>query len=137
MYEYEVKEVVRVVDGDTIDVVFDLGFSLFKKERVRLAGIDTPESRTRNLAEKKLGLEAKEKVSFELKNADKIICKTEKEGKYGRILGWIYLDEMASSLNEHLIAQGYAWKYDGGKKNKSLQQLLEIRYSQDTIVDTS
>ena len=137
MYEYEVKEVVRVVDGDTIDVVFDLGFSLFKKERVRLAGIDTPESRTRDLAEKKFGLEAKEKVSFELKNADKIICKTEKEGKYGRILGWIYLDEMASSLNEHLIAQGYAWKYDGGKKNKSLQQLLEVRYSQDTIVDTS
>ena len=137
MYEYEVKEVVRVVDGDTVDVVFDLGFSLFKKERVRLAGIDTPESRTRDLDEKKLGLEAKAKVNFELMNAKKIICKTEKEGKYGRILGWIYLDEMASSLNEHLIASGYAWEYDGGKKNKSLEQLLEIRYSQDTLIDTS
>ena len=60
MYEYKVKEVVKVVDGDTIDVVIDLGFDLSKKERVRLAGIDTPESRTRDLDEKKLGLEAKE-----------------------------------------------------------------------------
>ena len=129
MYTYEVKELIKVVDGDTIDVVFDLGFSLFKKERVRLAGIDTPETRTRNLEEKKLGLEAKEKVSFELAHAKKIVCKTEKEGKYGRILGWIYLNEAASSLNEYLIAQGYAWEYDGGTKIKSLSQLLEVRRS--------
>ena len=59
MYEYKVKEVVKVVDGDTIDVGIDLGFDLFKKERVRLAGIDTPESRTKDLAEKEMGLEAK------------------------------------------------------------------------------
>ena len=100
MYEYAVKEVVRVVDGDTVDVVFDLGFSLFKKERVRLAGIDTPESRTRNLEEKAMGLEAKDKVVHELTSAGSIVCQTEKEGKYGRILGWLYLDGGAGSLNK-------------------------------------
>ena len=80
MYEYKVKEVVKVVDGDTIDVVIDLGFDLSKKERVRLAGIDTPESRTRDLEEKKLGLEAKEHLATNLTNAKQLIISTEKDG---------------------------------------------------------
>jgi len=133
MYEYAVKEVVRVVDGDTVDVIFDLGFSLFKKERVRLAGIDTPESRTRNLEEKAMGLEAKDRVVYKLTSAEQIVCQTEKEGKYGRILGWLYLDGAsrdgftASSLNQELIDEGYAWEYDGGRKTKDLNELKERR----------
>tara|TARA_R100000808_G_scaffold15950_1_gene36343 strand:- start:4401 stop:4844 length:444 start_codon:yes stop_codon:yes gene_type:complete len=123
MYEYAVKEVVRVVDGDTVDVIFDLGFSLFKKERVRLAGIDTPESRTRNLEEKEMGLKAKDRVVYKLDSAEQIICQTEKEGKYGRILGWLYLDGQQLSFNQELIDDGFAWKYDGGKKSKDLNEL--------------
>ena len=127
MYEYAVKEVVRVVDGDTVDVIFDLGFSLFKKERVRLAGIDTPESRTRNLEEKAMGLEAKDRVVYKLTSAEQIVCQTEKEGKYGRILGWLYLDGASGSLNQELIDEGFAWEYDGGRKTKDLNELKERR----------
>ncbi len=127
MYEYAVKEVVRVVDGDTVDVVFDLGFSLFKKERIRLAGIDTPETRTRDLKEKEMGFEAKEKVEKALTAAEMIVCQTEKEGKYGRILGWLFLDGSASSFNKQLIDEGFAWPYLGGQKTKDLNQLRSRR----------
>mgnify|MGYP003114671945 FL=1 len=123
MYEYAVKEVVRIVDGDTVDVVFDLGFSLFKKERIRLAGIDTPETRTRDLEEKEMGLKAKDRVVYKLTSAKQIVCQTEKEGKYGRILGWLYLDGASSSLNQELINDGFAWEYDGGRKTKDLNEL--------------
>ena len=109
MYEYKVKEVVKVVDGDTIDVVIDLGFDLSKKERVRLAGIDTPESRTRDLEEKKLGLEAKEHLSTNLTNAKQLIISTEKDGKYGRMLGTIHMNDDIVSINQQMIDKGYAW----------------------------
>jgi len=123
MYEYKVKEVVKVVDGDTIDVIIDLGFDLSKKERVRLAGIDTPESRTRDLEEKKLGLEAKEYLATNLKEAKEIIIQTEKDGKYGRMLGWITLNDDITPFNQFMIDRGYAWKYDGGTKEKDLNDL--------------
>ena len=123
MYEYKVKEVVKVVDGDTIDVVIDLGFDLFKKERVRLAGIDTPESRTRDLEEKKLGIEAKKHLEFHLLEAKEIIIATEKDGKYGRMLGWITLDDDVTPFNQLMIDRGYAWRYYGGKKEKDLNDL--------------
>ena len=123
MYEYKVKEVVKVVDGDTIDVVIDLGFDLFKKERVRLAGIDTPESRTRDLEEKKLGLEAKKYLEIHLQGANEIIIQTEKDGKYGRMLGWITLDDDVTPFNQFRGDRGYAWQYDGGKKQKDLNDL--------------
>ena len=123
MYEYKVKEVVKVVDGDTIDVVIDLGFDLSKKERVRLAGIDTPESRTRDLEEKKLGLEAKEHLATNLTNAKQLIISTEKDGKYGRMLGTIHMNDDIVSLNQQMIDKGYAWEYDGGKKEKDLNDL--------------
>jgi len=125
MYEYAIKEVVKVVDGDTIDVVIDLGFDLSKKERIRLAGIDTPESRTRDLEEKKMGLEAKEHLQNKLNNCENITVKTEKDGKYGRMLGWLYCED--KSINHAMISEGYAWKYDGGKKVKSLEALKSIR----------
>jgi len=123
MYEYKVKEVVKVVDGDTIDVVIDLGFDLSKKERVRLAGIDTPESRTRDLDEKKLGLEAKEHLSTNLSNANQLMISTEKDGKYGRMLGTIYINDDIVSMNQQMIDKGYAWEYDGGTKEKDLNEL--------------
>jgi len=123
MYEYKVKEVVKVVDGDTIDVIIDLGFDLSKKERVRLAGIDTPESRTRDLDEKKLGLEAKEYLSTNLYNAKQLMISTEKDGKYGRMLGTIHMNDDIVSMNQQMIDKGYAWEYDGGTKEKDLNEL--------------
>ena len=130
MYEYKVREVVKVVDGDTIDVVIDLGFSLFKEERVRLAGIDAPESRTRNLEEKELGLEAKKYLEEHLGAAKEIIISTEKdkeEGKFGRMLGWITLDDNVASFNQIMIDRGYAWGYDGGSKKKDFEELRSKR----------
>jgi micrococcal nuclease len=92
MYEYFVKEVTKVVDGDTIDVIIDLGFDIMFSSRVRLAGIDTPESRTTDKFEKALGLESKEYLKKNFKDAKSIVIKTEKMNsseKYGRILGWL------------------------------------------------
>jgi micrococcal nuclease len=130
MYEYRVKKVVKVVDGDTIDVDIDLGFSISFFSRVRLAGIDTPESRTTNLKEKALGLEVKEKLKKELAAAKDVVIKTEKPDsseKYGRILGWVFLDGSDVSLNQRLINEGYAWTYGGGTKIKDFNELVTKR----------
>jgi|TARA_B100001248_G_scaffold240648_1_gene206772 micrococcal nuclease len=109
-------ELDRVVDGDTVDVILDLGFDVkLHKQRVRLAGIDTPESRTRDLAEKKLGLAAKERLkelcvgTFKIKSLGK--------GKYGRILGIPYTED-GQDICQMLIKEGHAVVYDGGKKSK-------------------
>jgi len=125
MYEYAIKEVLKVVDGDTIDVLIDLGFDLTKKERIRLAGIDTPESRTRNLEEKKMGLEAKEYLQNKLDNCKNLRVKTEKDGKYGRMLGWIHGND--ENINNIMVTEGYAWEYDGGTKEKRLEELRASR----------
>ena len=131
MYQYFVKNVLKVVDGDTIDVEIDLGFDLTKKERVRLGGIDTPESRTRDLDEKKLGLQAKDYLKSLIVNADKLIVRTEKDGKFGRMIGYLYMNPDATvSLNQMLIDEGFAWMYDGGTKKKDLQELLDKRRMQ-------
>jgi micrococcal nuclease len=130
MYEYRVKSVIAVVDGDTIDVDIDLGFDISLAKRVRLAGIDTPESRTKNKEEKVLGLEVKELLKKKLKEAKSIVIKTElpdSTEKYGRILGWIYLDGAELSVNEALIAGGYAWGYMGDTKVKDFEALKAIR----------
>ena len=118
MYEYRIKKVVKVVDGDTVDLEIDLGFSLTKKERCRIAGIDTPECRTRNKAEKQYGQAAKLYMTGLLKNAKELRVRTEKDGKYGRMLGWIYADDNELSLNEQMVVDGYAWQYDGGTKRE-------------------
>ena len=131
MYEYAIKEVVKVVDGDTIDVLIDLGFNLTKKERIRLAGIDTPESRTRNLEEKKMGLEAKEYLQNKLDNCKNLRVKTEKDGKYGRMLGWLHGND--ENINNIMVTEGYAWEYDGGTKNKNFEELKRIRRSKGTM----
>ena len=123
MYEYAIKEVIKVVDGDTIDILIDLGFDLTKKERVRLAGIDTPESRTRDLEEKAMGLEAKDFLERRLTEgmASGLRVKTEKDGKYGRMLGYLFCGE--TNINNEMVYRGYAWVYDGGKKEKDLDEL--------------
>ena len=127
MYEYKVKEIAKVVDGDTVDVIIDLGFGLSKKERCRIAGIDTPEKRTRDLKEKKYGIEATNFMTELLDKAENLIVRTEKDGKYGRMLGWFYCDNVEGSLNNLMIEAGYAWSYDGGTKDGSTDrfQVLE------------
>tara|TARA_B100000287_G_scaffold425115_1_gene470907 strand:+ start:218 stop:685 length:468 start_codon:yes stop_codon:yes gene_type:complete len=141
-YNFRVIEINKVLDGDTIDVTIDLGFDLYKKERVRIAGVDTPEKRTRNLEEKALGLDATEWLKDKLEGAingdDDLIIRTELDGgvgKYGRLLGWCYIGDATVSLNEQMIDQGYAWPYDGGTKQKNFEELREIRRNQGTYVD--
>lgn len=130
MYIYRVKKVHKVVDGDTIDVDIDLGFNVSFYQRVRLAGIDTPESRTTDKYEKELGIEVKKKLAEYLANAKDVVIKTEKPDsteKYGRILGWLYLDGAEKSVNEALIAGGYAWGYMGETKIKDFELLKQRR----------
>ena len=133
-YNFRVTEINRVVDGDTIDVTIDLGFDLFKKERVRVAGVDTPEKRTRNLEEKELGIHAtnwlKKQLEDTIAGDEELIIRTELKGgvgKYGRLLGWLYIGDNIISINEQMIAEGYAWSYDGGTKQKNFEELREIR----------
>jgi micrococcal nuclease len=130
MYEYYVRKVENVVDGDTIDVLIDLGFDILFASRVRLAGIDTPESRTKDLAEKALGLESKEYLKKHLKDAKSVIIKTEKmdsSEKYGRILGWLYINGDTESVNDKMINDGYAWGYMGDTKVKDFDALKKAR----------
>ena len=141
-YNFRVVEINKVLDGDTIDVTIDLGFDLYKKERVRVAGVDTPEKRTRDLEEKALGIDAtnwlKEKLEGALAGDDDLIIRTELVGgvgKYGRLLGWLYLGDGSVSLNEQMIEEGYAWEYDGGTKKKDFEELREIRRLHGTLVE--
>jgi micrococcal nuclease len=130
MFEYYVKSVDKIVDGDTIDVVIDLGFSIYFSSRVRLAGIDTPESRTKDLTEKALGLESKKYLADRIKAAKNVVIRTEKmdsSEKYGRILGWLYLDGEGNSINHEMIEKGYAWGYLGDTKVKDFNALAEAR----------
>jgi endonuclease YncB( thermonuclease family) len=135
-------EINRVVDGDTIDVTIDLGFDLYKKERVRVAGVDTPEKRTRDDEEKALGYDAthwlEDKLNGAISGDDDLVIRTELVGgvgKYGRLLGWLYIGDGEVSLNEQMITEGYAWAYDGGTKQKNFEELREIRRAHGTLVE--
>jgi micrococcal nuclease len=139
-YNFRVTSIDKVLDGDTIDVTIDLGFDLYKKERVRVAGVDTPEKRTRDLEEKELGIHAtnwlKEKLDGAIAGDDDLVIRTELVGgmgKYGRLLGWLYIGDDQVSLNEQMITEGYAWAYDGGTKQKNFEELREIRRSFGTL----
>jgi len=141
-WNYRVRKVVKIVDGDTLDCEFDLGFGITKTERVRVAGVDTPEKRTRDLEEKVLGIDATEWLTTKLEpaasGAAQLFIRTQLDGgvgKYGRVLGWLYIDEQGVSLNELMIDEGYAWVYDGGKKEKDLEALRIIRRSKGSLVD--
>ena len=135
-YIYRIKEIHKVVDGDTIDASIDLGFDISLEKRIRLAGVDTPESRTTDVNEKKLGLEVKEWLKKKLEGQTDIIVKTElpdSTEKYGRILGHLFIGDSEvsavnkkKSVNEMMIESGYAWEYDGGTKKKDFA-LLESK----------
>lgn len=134
MFEYYVKKVSKVVDGDTIDVDIDLGFDISFSSRVRLAGIDTPESRTSDKMEKTLGLESKEYLKKAIDASKVVVIKTEKmdsSEKYGRILGWVFLDGSEVSINQKMIDEGYAWGYMGETKVKDFVALAEKRKSKN------
>ncbi len=122
MYTYKAK-LDRVIDGDTIDVHIDLGFNISTKKRVRFVGINTPESRTRDLKEKALGLAAKDRVKAILNENPSFTLESTEIGKYGRVLGNIYIVMLDGTesltqicLNDQLIKEGHAVKYYGGKR---------------------
>lgn len=137
-YIYRIKSVERVVDGDTIDASIDLGFDISLTKRIRLAGVDTPESRTKDLKEKELGIDAKNWLKHRLEDADDIIIRTElpdSTEKYGRIIGHLYINKEDASLNNQMITEGYALAYDGGTKDKDWEPLREIRRAKGTLVE--
>ncbi len=141
-YNFRVTKVKKVLDGDTIDVVIDLGFDLAKTERVRIAGVDTPEKRTRDLEEKALGIDAtnwlKGKLEEVIKGDTDLVIRTELVGgvgKYGRLLGWLYIGDSNLSINEQMIQLGYAWSYSGGTKKKDFEELREIRRKNGTLLN--
>ena len=116
MFEYNAT-VTRVVDGDTIDAIVDLGFSTFKKVRIRMHGINAPESRTRDLEEKKKGLAAKARLVEMLEeNKNEFILVSHGVGKFGRCLGEIFLNKKENSVNKRLIWEGHGTEYYGGKR---------------------
>ena len=143
-WNYKISSVDRVVDGDTIDITINLGFDLSIKQRVRVAGVDTPEKRTSDHeVEKPLGIDATNWLKNKLEDAkaggDQLTVRTElgsgASGKYGRLLGWLYVGDSTRSLNEEMIEEGYAWSYDGGSKSKNFEELKAIRRSRGTLVE--
>lgn len=144
-YIYRIKSVLKVVDGDTIDAAIDLGFDISLTKRIRLAGVDTPESRTTDANEKKLGLEVKEWLKKKLEDQTDIIVKTElpdSTEKYGRILGHLFIGDnevsavnKKKSVNQMMIDEGFAWTYSGGTKVKNFEELKEIRRQRGTLVE--
>ena len=131
MYEYRCK-VVKIIDGDTVDVDIDLGFGVWlKKERIRLYAIDTPESRTRDLEEKKYGLAAKKFLTGMLDDEGGITLKTQKdaEGKFGRILGelWRTTNYADQSINNYMIDKHHAVMYLGQSKDDIQEQHIKNR----------
>ena len=137
MYTYRCN-VIKIIDGDTVDVDIDLGFGVWlKKQRIRMYGIDTPESRTRDLEEKKYGLAAKEFLTGMLDDDAGILLKTYKDekGKFGRILGEIYIHnneghpqfETEINVNQQMIDDHHAVDYGGGNKEEIEQQHLANR----------
>jgi micrococcal nuclease len=125
-YIYRIKQITRVIDGDTIDADIDLGFDISLSKRIRLAAVDTPESRTSDANEKKYGLESKEWLKHKVENAKNILIKTElpdSTEKYGRIIGHLYINDHEISLNDQMVVEGYAWTYKGDTKKKNFAEL--------------
>ena len=117
-FSYRVKKVTKVVDGDTIDVTLDMGFDILYQQRVRLFGIDTPESRTRDKVEKVYGLKSKKFLQEQIKKSKKVTIKTYKgdeTGKFGRILGDVFID--GKSVNSLMCQKGHAVEYYGQSKD--------------------
>lgn len=112
MYKYNAK-LIRVVDGDTVDALIDLGFNVWVKKRIRLYGIDAPENRTRDLEEKKAGIAAKDRLSELMERCDyKFVLVSHGIGKYGRCLGELFIENSQESVNQTLINEGHAVVYE-------------------------
>jgi len=111
MYHYKIKKINRVIDGDTVDLDIDLGFSITVSHRVRLKDIDAPETRTKDLVEKAEGLAAKAWLEEQLSREGEWIIETYKEDKYGRILGTLYLVGDPVTINERMLNEGIAVPY--------------------------
>jgi len=125
MFEYS-AEVIRIVDGDTLDAEIDIGFDVFVKKRIRLFGIDTWESRTKDLEEKKKGLAAKARLEELLhKNGNKFLLQSHELGKYGRVLGSIILDDDRDAC-DILVEEGHAYNYYGGNKEEARKAAADI-----------
>lgn len=125
MFEYS-AEVLRIVDGDTLDAEIDIGFDVFVKKRIRLFGIDTWESRTRDLEEKKKGLAAKARLKELLEgNGNKFMLQSHELGKYGRVLGSIILDDDRDAC-DILLEEGHAYSYDGGNKEEARAKAADL-----------
>lgn len=139
MYEYKAK-VKKVIDGDTVDCYIDMGFNVGMKVRIRLNGIDTPESRTRDLEEKRYGLGAKRRVEELLEaNDNYFVVLSHGVGKFGRCLGEIFLPgadgQTLVSLNNRLVLEGHAIPYTGGSKEDEKLNLLEARKKSKDYVE--
>lgn len=124
MYEYKIKEIVKVIDGDTVDILIDLGFSVYHKERVRLSGIDTPEMNSKNVLEKEMAKKAKTFITTWLKEQKNLTIKTYKDDKYGRLLGEIF-GNGGVCVNNLLMEKGLAWDYLTDTRDINL--LLELQ----------
>lgn len=114
LYQYRVKEILKVVDGDTVDVIIDLGFDVFLEKRVRMAGVNAPESRTRNLEEKAKGLKTKAWLIEKFNTEKQIIIETSLDnqyGKFGRVLGTFYIGDDLLSVNLEMLSEGLARPY--------------------------
>ena len=114
LYQYKVKEILKVVDGDTVDVIIDLGFDVFLEKRVRMAGVNAPESRTRNLEEKAKGLKTKAWLIEKFNTEKQIIIETSLDnqyGKFGRVLGTFYVGDSLMSVNLEMLSEGLARPY--------------------------
>merc|ERR1719370_1596889 len=140
-YKFRIVKLNRVIDGDTIVVTIDFGFAgLRKVEKVRLAGIDTPEKRTADDYEKYFGIMATEWMTSQLKTVlngkEALTIRAPRKnmcGKFGRMLGWLFVGDDSISLNEKMIEEGFAWAYDGGKKTKDFDELLSKRREKETL----
>lgn len=125
MYEYKITNVLKIIDGDTVDLSLDLGFYVMTIQRIRFDGLDTPELHSKDETERKLAQEAKDFVTKWFEQNKDLVIKTKKDDKYGRMLGEIFCS--GKSLNKTLVEMGYAWEYDGGEKKKDINLLLERR----------
>ena len=138
MYNYNAI-CTRVVDGDTVDAMIDLGFGVHVKKRIRLAGINAPESRTRDKQEKILGLAAKDRLIAMMEGADnKFELESQELGKYGRVLGKLHIDKLdgkdlitKTCVNDCLVKEGYATEYDGGKREKVVKAVEKQDQNED------
>jgi micrococcal nuclease len=129
MYQYKISNILRVIDGDTVEATLDLGFNIHLKQIIRLTNIDAPSIRTLDEEVKKYGLRAKEKLEEYLKTGDRIIVATQNPNrteKFGRVLGELYVEGNSLTASEYLFSNEYAWVYDEENRKSDLSELAPL-----------